>query len=378
MTLVLNTTETIRGVAGTASAVTCTITGAEISGGVETYKVLYQGQLPSSAGTLYTVPASTMAVIRNINLTNATGSAVLGVILYVNGTAAVNQICGSTTIPAYATLMRTDSGWVMTGPDGIQQQGTTPQAAIHNRNILINPGFTIKQRAYASGATLAAGVYGHDRWKAGAGGGDYTFTQLAGPTTITIASGKTLIQVVEDKNVLGGTYILSWAGTAQARYGLNSATPSGSYAASPIIISGQSAGTTMSVEFNAGSLGTVQLELGSVVTAFEFRPFSMEQTLCKRYFQSFNVVMISITVNALAGTCIYPVEMQTTPTFAFSYLGVANTVYNILAGTTVVIQSPTEIFLTSTGLGCLYDAAFPNLLTLDYGYEFLGTFAAEL
>jgi hypothetical protein len=130
---------------------------------------------------------------------------------------------------------------------------------------------------------LATGVYGHDRWKAGASGGDYSFTQLAHSTQITIASGKSLIQVVEDKNVAGGSYILSWTGTAQARVGLNSATPSGSYAASPVLIAGQTAGTTMSVEFNTGTLGKVQLEAGTIATAFEDRHIGIELDLCKRY-----------------------------------------------------------------------------------------------
>lgn len=155
------------------------------------------------------------------------------------------------------------------------------------RNIIINGGFTINQRVYVSAAALAAGVYGHDRWKGGAGGGDYSFTQLASPTTITIAANKTLIQVVEDKMVYGGTYVLSWTGTCQARYAINSATPAGAYADSPITISGQNAGTTMSVEFGngaaSGTLGLVQLELGSVVTTFEFRHYSYELELCKRY-----------------------------------------------------------------------------------------------
>jgi len=156
-----------------------------------------------------------------------------------------------------------------------------------NTNIIINGGFTINQRSYVSGATLASAVYGHDRWKAGANGGNYSFTQLASPTTITIAANKTLIQVIEDKNVIGGTYTLSWTGTAEGRYAVDSDTPAGAYAASPITITGQTPGTTMSVEFNAGTLCNVQLEPGSVVTPFEFRLYEQELELCKRYYERF-------------------------------------------------------------------------------------------
>ena len=128
---------------------------------------------------------------------------------------------------------------------------------------------SINAVAYVSAAVLAASIYGHDRWKAGAGGGDYSFTQVANTTQITIAAGKSLIQIVEDVNVVGGNYVLSWTGTAQARAGVNSATPSGAYAASPVSISGQTANTIMSIEFNSGTVVNVQLEIGTVQTTFE-------------------------------------------------------------------------------------------------------------
>jgi len=153
------------------------------------------------------------------------------------------------------------------------------------RQAIINGGFTVNQRVYVSNATLSAGVYGHDRWKAGASGGDYTFTQLAQSTQITIKTGKSLIQVIEDKNVVGGTYTLSWEGTAQARFGKDSATPSGVYASSPITITGQSAGTVMSVEFNEGTLGKVQLNTGSIALPFMPKSFEEELRTCMRYYE---------------------------------------------------------------------------------------------
>ena len=164
----------------------------------------------------------------------------------------------------------------ISGPNG---------SAFALRNALFNADFRINQRGYVSAATLASGAYGHDRFKAGASGGDYSFTQLNSSTQVTIASGKSLIQVVEDKNVVGGSYVLSWTGTALARVGVNSATPSGTFVVSPILITGQTAGTTMSVEFNAGTLNTAQLELGTVATPFERRPIGLELALCQRYCQ---------------------------------------------------------------------------------------------
>lgn len=192
----------------------------------------------------------------------------------------------------------------------------------YNPNVIINGNFVVNQRVYVSNATLAAGAYGHDRWKAGASGGDYTFTQLPSSTQITIKAGKSLIQVIEDKNVVGGTYTLSWEGTAQARFGINSATPSGDYAASPITITTQTAGTVMSVEFNAGTLGKVVLNSGSVALPFQARAYDEELKRCQRYYYRFakgatgyprlaNGMCSAATTAGIAGS--FPVPMRTRP-----------------------------------------------------------------
>ena len=170
----------------------------------------------------------------------------------------------------------------------------------YNPNVIINGNFVVNQRVYVSDATLAAGAYGHDRWKAGAGGGDYTFTQLPSSTQITIKADKSLIQVIEDKNVIGGTYTLSWEGTAKGRFGIDSATPSGDYAASPITITKQTAGTVMSVEFNAGTLGKVQLNSGSVALPFQARSIDEEERACKRYCRRWDSADFIYTVFAMA------------------------------------------------------------------------------
>jgi len=150
------------------------------------------------------------------------------------------------------------------------------------KNRLIDAGFIINQRAYTSGTALSAGSYGHDRWKGGAGGGTYTFTQgSAGvPITITITAG-TIQQVIEGSNVAeGGTYTLSWTGTATARIN------SGSYAASPITVTGQTAGANMTIEFATGTVLQPQLETGSQGTSFDYRAYPTELILCQRYYQT--------------------------------------------------------------------------------------------
>lgn len=110
--LTLEAAQTIRGVAASATAITYTIDGMELLAGVESYKTLAQGQLASSAGTLYTAPASTQVFVKSIHLANVTGADVAGVKLFIGGIAAANQITGSLTIPAngWATYEE-NSGW---------------------------------------------------------------------------------------------------------------------------------------------------------------------------------------------------------------------------------------------------------------------------
>jgi hypothetical protein len=221
-------------------------------------------------------PAS--AVINNFAAFDAT----TGKVIKDSGSAAASFATPASVTTAVAnSAVRYDAAQSLTAA---QQKQARQNIAVNDGNILINSDFRINQRVYA-GAAVAAGVYTHDRWKGGAGGGGHNFTQLASSTTITIQASKSIIQVVEDKNVEGGTYVLSWTGTAQGRYGLNSAAPSGTFASSPILITGQTAGTVMSVEFNTGTLGQVKLERGTVPTPYVMSDFSDEFRKCQRYYE---------------------------------------------------------------------------------------------
>jgi hypothetical protein len=163
--------------------------------------------------------------------------------------------------------------------DGTNGVSTPNTFAFKNR--IIDGGFTINQRGYTSGTSLSSGSYGHDRWKGGASGGTYTFTQgsTGVNTTITITAGS-IIQVIEGANLPeGGTYVLSWTGTAQGKIG------SGSFGASGITGT-ITAGTNTNIEFNTGTCGNVQLEVGSTATSFDYRPYGTELALCQRYYET--------------------------------------------------------------------------------------------
>lgn len=109
--LILATGNTIQGVAGTATAITYTLSGVEVNGTTLTYKVLAQGQLAAAAAAIYTVPASNIAMVKTLILTNATATQVTGIYLYVNGVAAANQIAGPITMPAGSTIVLDQNGW---------------------------------------------------------------------------------------------------------------------------------------------------------------------------------------------------------------------------------------------------------------------------
>jgi len=199
--------------------------------------------------------------------------------------------------------------------DGTNGVNTPNTFAFKNR--IIDGGFTINQRGYTSGTSLSSGSYGHDRWKGGASGGTYTFTQgsTGVNTTITITAGS-IIQVIEGANLPeGGTYVLSWTGTAQGKIGAGSFGASG-------ITGTITAGTNTNIEFNTGTCGNVQLEVGSTATSFDYRPYGTELALCQRYFLSYgggaaaqaitSGGFISSTLHI--GYCAFPVSMRSAPT----------------------------------------------------------------
>jgi hypothetical protein len=75
----------------------------------ETYREV-QVQVPNAVAALYTVPASTMAIVRSIQIANTTGGALTNLKLYTKGSAAVNQLC-SLPVPASGEITFDGTGW---------------------------------------------------------------------------------------------------------------------------------------------------------------------------------------------------------------------------------------------------------------------------
>lgn len=197
------------------------------------------------------------------------------------------------------------------------------------KNVLRNGRFLINQRQVSGTVTLAAGAFGHDCWKAGAGGCTYTFSTSAGVTTLTITAG-TLVQTIEGNDLRTGPYTLSWSGTATGRIA------TGSFAASPVTAS-LTGGANANVEFGTGTLTLVQCETGSTASSFEYRPDGLELVRCQRYaFTLTNtspastppICAVSYLTSATSavGVFDYPVEMRASPTFSFLNGGAASLV----------------------------------------------------
>ena len=184
------------------------------------------------------------------------------------------------------------------------------------RSRVMNGNFAINQRAVTGTVTLAAGVYGHDRWKAGAGGCTYTFAASGADTVLTISAGS-LMQVVEGVNIEGGVYTVSQTGTAQARIAVTGAVTSGAYAALPLASASATGGQTVTVEFITGTVSLVQMESGTKATTFERRSYGLELALCQRYYRPAN---LKGSQYSTTGAVVYQDinSMRATPTIAIA------------------------------------------------------------
>lgn len=237
------------------------------------------------------------------------------------------------------------------------------------RNLVINGNFAVNQRVVSGTVTLAAGIYGHDRWKGGASGGTYTFAVSGIDTNLTISAGS-IQQVIEGLFVAGTTYTLSWTGAAQGRFN------GGTYASSPIAITGITAAANLTIEFNTGTVGSVQVEPGTAATPFERNPLPQEIHLCQRYYQkSFPLAIVpaqnagnlaaEATIQAPTagpGTVFFPMirlipRMSGSPTVTLYNPGAANAqARNLSNGTdctasTTSQKNETGILMTCTSSG---------------------------
>lgn len=187
------------------------------------------------------------------------------------------------------------------------------------KNHIINGKKSINQR----GLTSTDNSYNQDRW---------------------YKAGNNWYQGIEELSLTtGNTYTLSWTGSATAGYYVGTATSAtiNSQTFTPIVNGGSftliiSAGENLWIKFASDATGStftnVQLELGSVATPFEQRPYGLELSLCQRYYQT-GICYSNQDTSALlhhAALISSPVPMRITPSITYKDLaGVASKVsYN--------------------------------------------------
>ena len=182
------------------------------------------------------------------------------------------------------------------------------QAQIAGRNLIINGDFRINQRGYVSGTpTSGANQFTLDRWFVFTSGQSLIFTGDDSGRVITAPAGG-VSQVIEGANIVGGTYVLNWTGTASATVGGVARTKGETFTLT--------ANTNVTVTFSSGTFSEVQLERGSVVTPFEWRHVGHELALCQRYY---TVTRASVRGNSVgSGHLIdvhfyWPVHMRGIP-----------------------------------------------------------------
>lgn len=166
------------------------------------------------------------------------------------------------------------------------------------KNLLINAECLINQRVFSGGA-LGEGVYGYDRFKAGAGGCNFSvsggvWTHASGPIvqiveTPTGVYGSNVTFSVEDPTedisvTVGGVGGTITAGSG--RRGVTLAIPAGS---GNLTVQWSATGATYS---------RPQLERGYVTTAFDYRPEATEINLCLRYFEKSFPLAVAPAQNA--------------------------------------------------------------------------------
>jgi hypothetical protein len=185
------------------------------------------------------------------------------------------------------------------------------------RNLIINGNPVINQRGYVSGAaTTDPNQYTVDRWRVVSTGQSITFSDAAGVRTVTAPAGG-VEQVIEGASIIGGTYTLSWVGTATATVN-GSAVPNGGN----VTLAGNSNAT---VRLSGGTFSLVQLEPGTAATPFERRPAALERALCERYYEigSYRSLYYwtSAWISAKYEYVSFRTEKRTLPVIAGSFSG---------------------------------------------------------
>lgn len=246
----------------------------------------------------------------------------------------------------------TGTAWTVTVNPPIPALSAVPQ------NYVDNSGFTINQRGYVTGDALAAGIYGFDRWKAGASGAALNYVATPASTIVNIYSGS-IQQVIEGINLQSAPYTLSWVGGAQGRISVSSG--GGTYTASPIQFTA-TGNTNTFIEFTGGNVSAVQLQLGTAATPWQPQPAMLELARCLRFFIWNRLLPMSGYNSAGGGETTYasfPVTMRAPPTVNAA---VSGTPINAVGGNPAV----TAITVNGASINAIVSATGAYAITMAW------------
>jgi len=209
-------------------------------------------------------------------------------------------------------------------------------APMSGRNLIINGSGRVNQRAYVSAvATTVANQFTLDRWFVITSGQNLTFTGNDAGRTMTAPAGG-VSQVIEGANIVGGTYVINWTGTATCTVGGVARLKGATFTLT--------ANTNVTVRFTGGTYTDVQVELGTVATAFERVNIGPELTQCQRYYETGFLFMQTAGFASNFGSSIqFAATKRAAPTMAGSAFAAANT-----TGVAYKALSPTGFGLNAT------------------------------
>lgn len=351
----------------------------------------------ATAGTDYVAPGGALGTPSSGTVTNLTGTASIN----INGTV------GATT-PAAGTFTSLNTGQL---------------AGLRNR--IINGGMTIDQRNAGAAQTITAAAalaYTVDRFYAYSTGANVTGQQVAGSlqsqkryrftgaaSVAAIGFGTRLEAVntydLNDKTVTISadiansllttvTWTLFRATTTDNTFGTLAAPTVTSLGTGTFTVTSTvtnynaqvtlptAATTGLQLVFTVGAqtsgtwtIGNVQLEIGSVATPFEQRPYGMELALCQRYYfrvypgagnQRYALGSVISTTN-LSVTRTFPVVMRVAPS-ALEQSGTA-TDYLIAYSATAAACSAVPTFVYGTTSASTFNFTIGSGLTVGNAAE---------
>lgn len=230
-----------------------------------------------------------------------------------------------TDLTSVSNILDTDAFIIARSGDNYQLTGAGINALIAAatsapsfRNKIINGSFTVNQRGVSTANTSIAANANTwlDGWKGGPSGATASFAVSGIDNLVTINSG-TVLQIIRANQIEGGTYTVSWTGTAGCKvYVTGGAAITSTYAASGFNVT-LTANTSYVFEFNTGTVTRVQVELASKPTPFERR--DDELVRCQKRFQRHatpparGVIFTTTTTQAQRLAFMLPVTMDAVP-----------------------------------------------------------------